>query len=212
MAVKIEIRGNADLRKAMGRFTPDLEAALKKELKEALAPVVRQARGFVTSDSPMSGWAGGNAKGITAKSSMFRIGQFPLYNATIIRAGIVYRTTPSAINENGFSSMASIQNKSRAGGIYEGAGRANPQGQPWVGAKTGSKSNKVSKSTNPRAGAQFIKNLPPLVSSLKGRGRLIYRAWASNQGKAEGAAMKAISIAIAKFEANAAKGELGKAA
>ena len=212
MAVKIEIRGNADLRKAMTRFTPDLEKALKKELKDALSPVVRQARGFVTSESPMSGWAGGTAKGITAKSSMFRMGQFPLYNSTIIKSSIVYRTTPSAINENGFSSMASIQNNSRAGAIYESAGRANPQGQPWVGSKTGSKSNKVSKSTNPRAGAQFIQNLPPLVSSLKGRGRLIYRAWASNQGRAEGAAMKAIDTAVTQFRHNAAQGKLGKAA
>lgn len=212
MAVKIEIRGNADLRKAMRRFTPDLEKALSKELREALLPVVRQAKGFVTSDSPMSGWAGGNAKGITAKSSMFRIGQFPLYNSTIIKAGIAYRTTPSAINENGFSSMASIQNRSAAGAIYEGAGRANPQGQPWVGPKAGSRSNKVSKSNNPQAGRQFIENLPPLVSSLKGRGRLIYRAWAANQGRAEGAAMKAIDKALTQFRAEAAKGKLGKAA
>jgi hypothetical protein len=160
----------------------------------------------------MSGWAGGNAKGITAKSSMFRIGKFPLYNSAIIKAGIVYRTTPSAINENGFSSMASIQNKSAAGAIYEGAGRANPQGQPWVGPKAGSKSNKVSKSNNPQAGRQFIENLPPLVSSLKGRGRLIYRAWAANQGRAEGAAMKAIDKALTQFRVEAAKGKLGKAA
>jgi len=99
-----------------------------------------------------------------------------------------------------------------AGAIFEGAGRANPQGQPWVGPKAGSRSNKVSKSNNPRAGAQFIENLPPLVSSLKGRGRLIYRAWALNQGRAEGAAMSAIDTAIKQFEARQAQGSLKKVA
>jgi len=186
----------------MRRFTPDLEKALRKELAAALTPVVKQARGFVTSQSPMSGWEGGTGSGITKYSSMFRVGQFPLYNSTIIKAGIIYKTTPGAINQNGFSSMASIQNNSRAGSIYESAGRANPNGQPWVGPKAGSKSNKFSKSNNPNAGKQFIQNLPPLVSSLKGRGRLIYRAWAANQGKAEGAAMKAIDTALTQFRKN----------
>jgi len=199
--MRIEIRGNADLRKAMRRFTPDLEKALKKEITAALRPVVTQAKGFVPAISPMRGWAGRS----------FSEGKFPTYNAATIRAGITYSTTPSKINENGFSSMARIENRSRVGAIYESAGRNGLQGQPWVGPKAGSLSNKVSKSNNPKAGEQFIKNLPPLVSSLKGRGRLIYRAWAANQGKAEGATMKAIDKAITQFRAEAAKG-IGKAA
>jgi len=201
MAVKIEIRGNADLRKAMRRFTPDLEKALKKEIAQALSPVVRQAKGFVPAVSPMSGWAG---------RSMSE-GKFPTYNSATIIRGIIYKTTPSKINSDGFSSMASIQNKSRVGAIYENAGRANPQGQPWVG-RNGSASHRFSHSNNPKAGSQFIQNLPPLVSSLKGRGRLIYRAWAASQGKAEGATMKAIDKALIQFRANAAQGKLGKAA
>lgn len=202
MPVKVEIRGNADLRKAMRRFTPDLERELKKEIGNALRPVVRQAKGFVPSSAPMSGWAGRS----------FSEGKFPTYNAATIIGGITYKSTPSKINENGFSSMASIQNRSRVGAIYESAGRANPYGQPWVGPKAGSNSNKVSKSNNPEAGKQFIQNLPPLVSSLKGRGRLIYRAWAANLGAAEGATMKAIDKALTQFRAEAAKGSLGKAA
>jgi len=200
--MRIEIRGNADYRKAMRRFTPDLEKALKKEITAALKPVVLQAKGFVPAQSPMSGWA--------ARS--FSEGKFPTYNASTIRAGITYSTTPSKINSSGFSSMARIQNKSRVGAIYESAGRNGLDGQPWVGKKAGSNSNRVSKSTNPRAGAQFIANLPPLVSSLKGRGRLIYRAWALNQGKAEGATMKAIDTALTQFRAEVAKGRIGKAA
>ena len=161
--MRIEIRGNADLRKAMRRFTPDLEKALKKELGKALRPVVREAKGFVPATSPMRGWAGRS----------FSEGRFPTYNAGTIIAGITYKTTPSKINDNGFSSMARIENRSRVGAIYESAGRNGPQGQPWVGPKAGSNSNRVSKSNNPEAGKQFIANLPPLVTSLKGRGRLI---------------------------------------
>ena len=199
--MRIEIRGNADLRKAMRRFTPDLEKALKTEISAILRPVVLQAKGFVPATSPMRGWAGRS----------FSEGRFPTYNAATIKSGITFSTTPSKINSNGFSSMARIENRSRVGAIYESAGRNGDQGQPWVGPKAGSNSNKVSKSNNPKAGQQFIKNLPPLVSSLKGRGRLIYRAWALNQGKAEGATMKAIDKAITQFRAEAAKG-IGKAA
>lgn len=199
--MRIEIRGNADLRKAMRRFTPDLEKALKKELTAALKPVVAQAKGFVPAVSPMRGWAG----------RAYSEGRFPTYNAATIKAGITYKTTPSKINSNGFTSMARIQNASRVGAIYESAGRASLDGQPWVGPKAGGSSNRVSKSNNPQAGRQFIANLPPLVSSLKGRGRLIYRAWASNQGKAEGAAMRAIDKATAEFRNNVRK-ETRKAA
>jgi hypothetical protein len=106
--------------------------------------------------------------------------------------------------------MASVQNNSRVGSIYEGAGRNGDEGQPWVGPK-GSGSNRYSKSRNPKAGQQFIANLPPLVGSLKGRGRLIYRAWAENRGKAEGAVNKAIDTALAEFRTRAKQG-LGKAA
>jgi hypothetical protein len=199
--MRIEIRGNADLRKAMRRFTPDLEKALKKEISAILRPVVSEAKGFAPAVSPMSGWAGRS----------FSQGRFPTYNAAIVKAGITFSTTPSKINSNGFSSMARIENKSRVGAIYESAGRNGLQGQPWVGSKAGSSSNRVSKSNNPKAGEQFIKNLPPLVSSLKGRGRLIYRAWANSQGKAEGATLKAIDKAITQFRVEAAKG-IGRAA
>jgi hypothetical protein len=202
MAVKIEIRGNADFRRALRRFTPDLEKELKKEIGNALRPVVRQAKGFVPAQSPMSGWAGRS----------FSEGIFPTYNASTIINGITYKTTPSKINENGFSSMASIQNKSRVGAIYESAGRNGAQGQPWVGPKAGSKSNKVSKSSNPKAGEQFIKNLGPLTSSLKGRGRLIYRAWAENRGLAEGATLRAIDNAWKQLEIRQMKQPLKRVA
>jgi hypothetical protein len=180
--MQVTIEGNADLRKALRRFAPDLDKSLKKEISIALRPVVRQAKGFVPSDAPLSGWA--------ARS--FSEGFFPPFQASIIKAGIGFKSTPSKPNSRGFTSQASIFNASRDGAIYESAGRKNPQGQVWVGPKG---VGKGSRSRNPNAGRQFIDALPPLTGSLKGQGRLIYKAWALNQGKAEGAVRKAISIA-----------------
>jgi hypothetical protein len=180
--MQITIETNADLRKALRRFAPDLEKALKKEIAGVLKPVVKQARGFVPSSAPLSGWA----------PRSFSEGFFPPFVTSEIRSGIGYKTTASKPNSRGFSSQASIFNASRAGAIYESAGRTNPQGQTWVGA-TGA--GKGSRSRNPNAGRQFIDAMPPLTGSLKGRGRLIFKAWSQNQGRAEGAVRKAISTA-----------------
>lgn len=184
----LEIRGNTDLRKALRKFTPDLEKQLKKELGRALRPVVTKAKGFVEDAAPMRGW----------EARSFSEASFPVYNAETIRRGIKYSTGVSKPNRDGFTSMARIMNNSRAGAIYEQAGIKNLQGQQWVGPN-GLAGHKYSHSNNPKAGAQFIVNLPPIVSSLKGRGRLIYRAWRDSRGVAEGAAMKAIDKATTQF-------------
>lgn len=196
----IELRGNVDLRKALRAFAPDLEKQLRKDLAAAMKPVVSKARGFVPAEAPMSGWA----------PRSFSEARFPFYSASTIKSGIVYSTSASKVNRYGFSSMATITNKSAAGAIYETAGRNGPQ--PWVGPKAGGASKGVSRSVNPKAGAQFIENLPPLTSSLKGRGRLIFKAWASDQGKAEGAAMTAIDKTTQAFNAVVSQGKLSRAA
>jgi hypothetical protein len=198
--MQIEIRGNVDLRKALRAFAPDLEKQLRKDLTAAMKPVVAKARGFVTSSSPMSGWA--------ARS--FSEARFPFYEASTIRDGITYSSTPGKVNPYGFSSMAKIQNKSAAGAIYETAGRNGPQ--KWIGPKVGGTGKGYSRSVNKDAGEQFIKNLPDLTSSLKGQGRLIFKAWAQDQGKAEGAAMTAIDKTVTAFNARIAAGPLSRAA
>ena len=198
----VEISGNTELRKALRRFAPDLEKNLRKEMASGLKPVVRAARGFVPADSPMSGWA--------ARS--FSEGRFPTYNARVIQKGITYSTSVSKKSKYGFTSMASIKNKSAVGAIYETAGRKNPNGQPWVGPHGTGTGKGVSRSPNPKAGQQFIANLPPLVSSLQGQGRLIYRAWAEDKGRAHNIVMKAIDKTISEFYARSAAKTLGKAA
>ena len=196
--LKVEIRGNADLRKALRAFAPDLEKQMRKELQAALMPVVKKARGFVPSDSPMSGW----------QARSFSEARFPVFNYETITRNIVLENKVSKRDRNGFSSMARIINKSAAGAIYETARRP----QKWVGAGASGSSKGVSRSVNPNAGKQFIENLGPVTSSLKGQGRFIFRAWAESRGVAEGAANKAIDTATRQFYARSQKQALSRAA
>lgn len=159
-----ELKGALALRKALRKFEPDLQKGLTKELALALRPVVKQARGYLPSnEEALSGWVkNANQDG--------RWSADRAYDAGIAKAGIGYKSTPSKPNRNGFRSLVSIFNKSAAGAIYETAGR-----------KSG-----VSGNFNPRLGGQ-----------LKGRGqkmtgRVIFRAYDENQGKARAAALKAI--------------------
>jgi len=199
--MQIELRGNADLRKALRRFAPDLEKSLKIELKRGLAPIAQTAKGYVPSQSPLSGWA----------DRSFNEGSFPTFSASTIKSKIGYSTAVTKRNVRGFNSMASVFNNSRAGAIYESAGRNGAQGQPWVGPK-GPAGKKYSHSRNPKAGQQFIAAMPELTGSLKGRGRLIFRAWAQNKGVAEGIVNKAITTAELELLKRSRAGALGRAA
>jgi hypothetical protein len=200
----VELQNAVALSKALKQYTPDLAKETQKEIAGHLRKVVNQARGFVPAQSPLSGW--GNQTGIW---------EYRAFNAGIMKRGIGYSTTPTKPNKRGFRSLATIFNKSAAGAIYETAGRKNPQGMPpaqrvkkyrngqfiqeWQLDKT------VNKSANPNAGRQFINALPPLVDSQqsnsagrrtrKTKGRLMFRAWAQDQGKSTAAVVKAIQNA-----------------
>jgi hypothetical protein len=197
----VELDNAVALSKALKEYAPELAKETQKEIAGHLRKVVNQARGFVPSSSPLSGW--GNAAGIW---------EYRAFNSGIIKKGLGYSTTPTKPNKRGFRSLATIFNKSAAGAIYETAGRKNPQGLPpaqrvkkyrdgkfiteWQSDKT------VNKSANPNAGRQFIGALPPLVDSQqsnsagrrtrKTKGRLLFRAWANDQGKTTAAVVKAI--------------------
>jgi len=202
-----EVVGAVELRKALNKYAPDLAKELTKELGEILKPVVNEARSYVPLVSPMSGWS----------ETQNPRGKFPKYNALEIRKGIIYKTTPSKPNRAGFVNNIRIQNKSMIGAIYETAGRKNGQGQQWVGPKAGGASKGVSRSNNPYAGNQFISNLGQLYGPVrKGdhrmMGRLIFRAWAKTQGKANAAVFKAIEAATAKFNRRTAMVDVRRAA
>jgi hypothetical protein len=129
-----------------------------------------------------------------------------------MRKGIGYKTTPSKPNRRGFSYAASINNKTASGSIFETAGRKNPNGMQKAPKGTPRTNKNFSHSNNPQAGSQFIKaleNASPIAqgntrtgSGRRGRymkGRLIFRAWAEDQGKANAAVMKALQNAAVKF-------------
>jgi hypothetical protein len=203
----VEVVGALALKKALNKYAPDLAKELSKELGAILKPVVNEARSYVPVRSPMSGW-----------SEVDRpTGKFPKYSALEIRRGIIYKTTPSKPNRAGFTNSIRIQNKTMQGAIYETAGRKNGQGQDWVGAKAGGTSKGVSRSVNPYAGNQFISNLGQLYGpARKGdhrmMGRLIFRAWAKTQGRANASVFKAIENTTTKFNKRTAMVDVRRAA
>ena len=197
------LKGASQLRTALRKFEPDLAKELQDEMAAFLKPIVQKARGYVPSDFTPSHWRGET-----------KTGKWPIYNASLMRRGIGYKTTPSRPNRRGFSYAASIANKTASGAIFETAGRKNPGGMMKAPKGTPRTNKNFSHSNNPNAGAQFIRaleNASPIAqgntrtgSGRRGRymkGRLIYRAWAEDQGKTNAAIIKALEGAANKFRA-----------
>ena len=158
-----EVKGALNLRKALKKFEPDLAKATTKEIASFLKPLVKDARGFLPSNEDVpSGWL----KRPNAKGRWAT----RYYDQAEARRGIGYKTTPSKPNRNGWVSLASVFNKGAAGAIYETAGR-----------KSG-----VTGNFTPKLGGQ-----------LKGRGqkmtgRVIFRSYSDDEGKARAGVIKAI--------------------
>jgi hypothetical protein len=187
----VELKGLANTKRAMKEFAPDLYKQMNDELKAIMLPVRNEARGYVPFNA-VSGWK--NQHGTWENR---------VYDAAAIKKGIVYTQGKSKANEAGFQSSYIVYNKTAAGAIYETAGRKNPAGQPWVGRK-GIAGKRYSHSSNPKAGMQFINSMGgQLVGGGKTKGRLIYRAWAKQNGKAIPAGIKAINKAITEFNKRA---------
>jgi hypothetical protein len=200
------VDGVKETLRALRKFDPELLKEMNKEIKGVMIPVRDKARGYAPSSAPggLYNWDEGKyTKKITARNSAFRtfnsegrLRRFPLYQAESVRKGIYYTAAPSRRNRNGWSSQYIIANASASGSIYETAGRKNPGGDP------------KSRSNNPGAGANFISRMGPLYGDGASRGRMIFRAWAEDQGKAQAAVVRAIENAIGAFN----QGRYGKAA
>jgi hypothetical protein len=109
-----ELKGANELRKALKKFSPDLDKATRDEMVGFLKPLVKKARGFMPSNGAMpSGFVKHEVKTAT----------FPMYDATEVRRGVGYKLTPTKPNRQGWSSTVSIHNKTAAGAIFETAGR-----------------------------------------------------------------------------------------
>jgi hypothetical protein len=214
----VELKGADKLRKALREFEPDLAKKTTKEMAAALKPITNKARGFMPANGSMlSGWTSASS---STETTNYR--HFPKYDQTEAKRGVKYSTSPSKPNKRGFVSLARIINSSAGGAIYETAGRKNANGQPSQASTRGiysdyiDTSNKVNKSLNPNAGKQFIDRANSLGSLVNARprqqgqagratrkmtGRVIFRAFAEDQGKITAAIVKAINNSAIEFRA-----------
>ncbi len=109
-----ELKGANELRKALKKFSPDLDKETREEMIGFLKPLVKKARGFLPSNAEApSGFVKHEVK--TAK--------FPMYDAAEARRGVGYKLTPTKPNRQGWVQTVSIHNKTAAGAIVETAGR-----------------------------------------------------------------------------------------
>ena len=109
-----ELKGANDLRKALKKFSPDLDKELRDEMVGFLKPLVKKAKGFMPSNDQMpSGFVKHEVK--TAK--------FPMYDASEARRGVGYKLTPTKPNAQGWASTVSIHSKRAAAVIYDWSGR-----------------------------------------------------------------------------------------
>jgi len=203
----VDVKGVKETIKALRKFDPELLKEMNSEIKSVMVPLRDKARGYAPSPVPgnLYGWNENTVgKKITAKNSAFRtfntegrLRLFPLYDYETVKKGIYYSQAPSKRNRNGWRALYFVANRSAAGAIYETAGRKNPGGDP------------KSKSNNPGAGANFISRMGPLYGDTQAeRGRMIFRAWKEDEGKAQAAVVNAITKTIEAFN----QGRYAKAA
>lgn len=110
----VVVQGAVAARKALKQLNPEMAKQTNKEIGSLLKVITTKARGFVPSESPMSGWAMGTQKGKWETRA---------FDSLTMRRGITYSLAPTRPNNQGFRSVATIYNKSAAGAIYETAGR-----------------------------------------------------------------------------------------
>jgi len=215
----VEVKGLDEVLKAMRQFEPDLAKNLNKQVRAALTPVQKKAQGYVPSE--ISGLAHWGVVYSTASSKANKAGgyathhpnnvrKFPKFRASIVKRGIKIHIGKTRPNRSGFIAHYQISNITAAGAIYETAGRKNPGGQPW---NRKSASHNYSHSRNPNAGKHFIDSMGSTMQGQgKKRGRLIYRAYDEDRGKALTQTIRAIEMSIAVFKRRAQAQTLRNAA
>jgi hypothetical protein len=171
----VKLQGAVALRKALNKFEPDLAKETTKEIASFVKPIARNARGFVPSNSDMpSGW-------LKQPNAQGRWAT-RYFDSSEVKRGISAKSTPSKTNSKGFRALASVLNKSAGGYIYELAGRTSG----------------VTGNFSPRLGGDIKGNSPRL------RGRLIFRSFEQDRGKATAGVLKAIQKSASKFNARSA--------
>lgn len=205
----VVVEGVPELKKALKKFAPDLRKQMDDEIRVALKEVVSAARAKVPGQAPGNLY-NFNDRGEESITRTSRQRAFPKYNSGLIRRGITYSIGTSKTNSKGFASLYSLLNRNAAGVIVEWAGRVNPYGRTQKsGRRYGESSKNIGQSNNPDAGRIFVgamNDVGPLKQYDKferGKGRLLYAAYAENNGKALDATFKAIEKASKLFKERA---------
>ena len=193
--VPLNITGVEPTLKAMRKFDKDLTKQMNIEIKAAMLTIRDKARGDVPQGFPtyLSGWEKrGKVQSQPVFNTSGRVRKFPLFDTAEVKAGIVYRQGKSMQNRQGYRAQYYVRNNSAAGAIYETAGRVQ--------------SGQQGRSNNPQAGQLFIGAMGSLYGKNEQRGRLIFKAWEQDQGKATLAVTVAIDKAIKVFNASGGAG------
>lgn len=191
----LNITGVEPTLKAMRKFDKDLTKQMNIEIKAAMITIRDKARGDVPQGFPtyLSGWEKrGKVQSQPVFNTSGRVRKFPLFDTAEVKAGIVYRQGKSMQNRQGYRAQYYVRNNSAAGAIYETAGRVQ--------------SGQQGKSNNPQAGQLFIGAMGSLYGKNEQRGRLIFKAWEQDQGKATLAVTTAIDKAVKIFNASGGAG------
>ena len=209
----VNVTGVQATLKDMRKFDSDLAKQMNKQIKTAMMPIIEKAQGYAPANSQMlSGWTKADAFG--PQSRKYRA--FPKYDQSEVVKGIIYRQGANNSGEvacakfrRRFQVTHYIANTSAGGAIYETSGRLAEAARP-------------SRSLNPNARAQFLEPLGPIYGTqgtrdprfgnTDHRGRLIYRAWDQDNGRAARAVNLAIDTAVNQFNARKAVGRYKAAA
>lgn len=205
--------GIDDVQKGLSFIDEDMYTRIKTAISPLMRQVEATAKGYVPSNTEvLSGWSKPISSDITYRP-------FPKYSEDNVRGGIGYKEGQNRLFKNGFQVENYVYNISAAGRIYETAGRVNPEGRaPFTSIHEGggvvayeqertarrkSRSTRSYNSNNPFAGYQFVTSMPALTqqpkikgvrdAGRKGKGRLIYKAWAKDSPKVYDAILKAIT-------------------
>lgn len=225
----VELEGAVQLRLALKRFEPDLSKQTQTEMATALKTVTQVARGFVPNDGQvLSGWTKNlsgaenfvyrpfpkfnsvQAKaGITYSTTPSK----PNKNGFVALARILNKSAGGAIYETAGRKNPQGQPVLERKGLIYRTGSNGPgdfQINYYVPPNTDRKG--YNNSLNPKAGKQFIDNLNSTGQLVNARpkgmvgrpttkqtGRLIFRAWAEDNGRANAAVIKAMEKSAALF-------------
>jgi hypothetical protein len=225
----VELEGAVQLRVALKRFAPDLSKETQTQMGAALKTVTTVARGYVPNDGQvLSGWSktssGGEnltyrpfpkfnamqAKaGITYSTSPSK----PNKNGFVALARILNKSAAGAIYETaGRKNPQGQPNYKPASVVYRTGDGPGDFTIRYYQERDNSQRKGYNNSLNPNAGKQFIENLnstgqlvnarPKGLVGAPGRkltGRLIFRAWAEDNGRANAAVIKALENASKMF-------------